>query len=44
QEAGSVGIGLTFDNVSQSALGSSTVTSTTFSSPNLPEISSARFT
>lgn len=40
---GGGGIGLTFDNVSQSALGSSTVTSTTFSSPNLPEISSAPF-
>ncbi|PBP41110.1 hypothetical protein CCL14_11015 [Pseudomonas syringae] len=40
---GGGGIGLTFDNVSQSALGSSTVTSTTFSSPNLPEINSAPY-
>ncbi|WP_214347601.1 TadG family pilus assembly protein [Pseudomonas congelans] len=40
---GGGGIGLTFDNVSQSALGSSAVTSTTFSSPNLPEINTAPF-
>ncbi|WP_122282479.1 pilus assembly protein TadG-related protein [Pseudomonas syringae group genomosp. 3] len=40
---GGGGIGLTFDTVSQSPLGSSTVVSTTFSSPNLPEINSAPY-
>lgn len=37
---GGGGIGLSFDTVSQSPLGTSAVTTTTFSSPNLPEISS----
>ncbi|KPC00624.1 pilus assembly protein TadG-related protein [Pseudomonas syringae group genomosp. 3] len=40
---GGGGIGLTFDTVSQSPLGSSTVVSTIFSSPNLPEINSAPY-
>ncbi|MFA0997781.1 MULTISPECIES: pilus assembly protein TadG-related protein [Pseudomonas syringae group] len=40
---GGGGIGLTFDTVSQSPLGSSTIVSTTFSSPNLPEINSAPY-
>ncbi|AAO58261.1 pilus assembly protein TadG-related protein [Pseudomonas syringae group genomosp. 3] len=40
---GGGGIGLTFDTVSQSQLGSSTVVSTIFSSPNLPEINSAPY-
>lgn len=37
---GGGGIGLTFDTVSQAPLGSASATNTTFSSPNLPEISS----
>lgn len=37
---GGGGIGLTFDPVNQSPLGNSVSTSSTFSSPNLPEISS----
>lgn len=40
---GGGGIGLTFDTISQSPLGSSTVVSTIFSSPNLPEINSAPY-
>ncbi|KTB69372.1 hypothetical protein AO067_00350 [Pseudomonas viridiflava ICMP 13104] len=40
---GGGGIGLTFDTVSQSALGSSSVVSTTFGSPNLPEISNSPY-
>ncbi|WP_024647037.1 pilus assembly protein TadG-related protein [Pseudomonas syringae] len=40
---GGGGIGLTFDTVSQSALGSSSVVSTTFGSPNLPEISKSPY-
>ncbi|KPC35476.1 Uncharacterized protein ABJ99_3886 [Pseudomonas syringae pv. cilantro] len=40
---GGGGIGLTFDTVSQSALGKSSAVSTSFSSPNLPEISNAPY-
>ncbi|AHG42867.1 membrane protein [Pseudomonas syringae CC1557] len=40
---GGGGIGLTFDTVSQSALGSSSVVSTTFGSPSLPEISKSPY-
>ncbi|MEE4077397.1 pilus assembly protein TadG-related protein [Pseudomonas viridiflava] len=37
---GAGGIGLSFDTVSQSPLGTAAATNTTFSSPNLPEINS----
>ncbi|SHN07780.1 Putative Tad-like Flp pilus-assembly [Pseudomonas asturiensis] len=40
---GGGGIGLTFDTVSQAPLGSASATNTTFSSPNLPEISTAPY-
>ncbi|CAM3216204.1 hypothetical protein BZK31_21245 [Pseudomonas floridensis] len=40
---GGGGIGLSFDPVNQSPLGTSTVVTTTFSSPNLPEISNSPY-
>ncbi|KPY90300.1 Uncharacterized protein ALO44_04991 [Pseudomonas syringae pv. tagetis] len=40
---GGGGIGLSFNSANQSPLGSATATSTTFSSPNLPEINSAPY-